>query len=110
VPVSTLHTVDCSLMMAAEMELLVFGDQTHDVQSLFRDLTQQRDNPVLEDFLGKSYAVLRREIYKLPSEVRNDLPRFTCIDDIIFRKSGGRRCVPLDMAITTMYQLGSFIR
>ena len=92
------------------MKLYLFGDQTLDVQPLLKDLARHRHNPVLEDFLIKAYDGIRSEITKLPREVAEDLPRFTCIDDIIFRKPGGRRCVPLDMAVTCIYQLGSFIR
>ena len=96
--------------MADQMKLYLFGDQTHDVQPVLRDLLRCRQNPALESFLIKSYNAIRTEIYKLPSEVRDDLPRFTCLDDIMFRKPGGSQCVPLDMAVTCMYQLGSFIR
>ena len=96
--------------MADQMKLYLFGDQTFDIQPYFKDLIQYRENPVLEDFLVKAYDAIRTEIYKLPSDIRDDLPRFTCLDDIIFRKQGGRRCVALDMAVTCMYQLGAFIR
>ena len=96
--------------MADQLKLYLFGDQTYDIQSYLKDLIQYRHNPVLEDFLVKAYDAIRAEIYNLPREIRDDLPRFTCIDDIVFRKQGGKRCVPLDMAVTCMYQLGVFIR
>ena len=99
-----------SFNMARELKLYLFGDQTFDIQPHFKDLIQYRQNPVLEDFLAKAYDAIRTEIYDLPSEVRDELPRFTCLDDIIFRKPGGKRCVPLDMSVTCMYQLGVFIR
>ena len=96
--------------MTGQLKLYLFGDQTFDVQPYLKDLIRYRHNPVLEDFLVKAYDAIRREIYNLPCEVRDDLPRFTCLDDIILRKPGGKRCVPLDMAVTCMYQLGAFIR
>lgn len=96
--------------MTGQLTLYLFGDQTYDTQPHLKDLQPHRDNPVLEDFLVKAYAAIRSEIYKLPWHVRHDLPRFTCLDDIILRKPGGTRCVPLDMAVTCMYQLGTFIR
>lgn len=96
--------------MASELKLYLFGDQTYDIQPQLRDLIRYRHNPVLEDFLVKAYDAIRTEIYNLPCKVRDDLPRFTCVDDIISRKPGGQRCVPLDMAVTCMYQLGTFIR
>ena len=92
------------------MRLYLFGDQTYDVQPVLKDLLAYKHNPILKDFVVKAYDAIRTEIYALPPEVRNDLPRFTCVDDIISRKPGGKRCVPLDMAVTCMYQLGTFIR
>ena len=96
--------------MASTLKLYLFGDQTYDIQPCLKDLIHYRSNPVLEDFLIKAYDAIRTEIFSLPSEIRHDLPRFTCLDDILLRKPGGRRCVPLDMALTCMYQLGVFIR
>lgn len=96
--------------MTGQLKLYLFGDQTYDVQPYLKDLLQYRHNPVLEDFLVKAYDAIRREIYNLPREVRDDLPRFTCLDDIILGKPGGIRCLPLHMAVTCMYQLGVFIR
>ncbi|KAK0637053.1 hypothetical protein B0T17DRAFT_588016 [Bombardia bombarda] len=89
--------------------LYLFGDQTYDVQLYLKSLLRHRDNPVLEDFLVKAYDAIRSELYKLPAETREDLPRFTCHDDLILWDQGGNRCVALDMAITTIYQLGTFI-
>lgn len=96
--------------MTGQLKLYLFGDQTYDIQPHLKDLIQYRNNPVLEDFLVKSYDAIRTELFNLPSEVRVDLPRFTSLDDILLRKQGGKRCVPLDMAVTCMYQLGVFIR
>lgn len=95
--------------MAQGMKLYLFGDQTFDLQPHLKDLLQNRKNPVLEDFLTKAYDALRTEIYKLPPQVREELPRFTCVDDLILWNQNGKRFVPLDMAVTSMYQLGTFI-
>ena len=96
--------------MADQTKLFLFGDQTFDLQPHLPNLMRFRSNPVVEDFLTKTYNTIRQEIYKLPREVRDDLPRFTCLDDLLLRKPGGKRCIPLDMAVTVMYQLGIFIR
>lgn len=96
--------------MTHQLKLYLFGDQTYDIQPYLKDLIQYRHNPVLEDFLVKAYNAIRTEIYRLPSEVREDLPRFTCLDDLVLRKQDGKRCIPLDMAVICMYQLGVFIR
>ncbi|XXG97472.1 hypothetical protein Hte_003774 [Hypoxylon texense] len=95
--------------MAAQLNLYLFGDQTYDIQPHVKDLLRHRHNPVLEDFLVKTYHAIRTEIYRLSPQVRDDLPRFTCLDDLVLWKPDGKRCIPLDMAITCMYQLGVFI-
>ncbi|KAI5855057.1 ketoacyl-synt-domain-containing protein [Durotheca rogersii] len=93
----------------AEQKLYLFGDQTYDVQPHLKELMRHRDNPVLEDFLTKAYDAIRRELYRLPVETRDDLPRFTSLDDLLLWKQDSKRCVALDMAVTCVYQLGTFI-
>lgn len=99
-----------NINMVDQLKLYLFGDQTYDTQSHLRELMLYRHNPVLEDFLVKVYDTIRTEIYKLPAEIRDDLPRFTCLDDLVLWKQDGKRCIALDMAVTCMYQLGVFIR
>ncbi|CAK3875036.1 Conidial yellow pigment biosynthesis polyketide synthase [Lecanosticta acicola] len=95
--------------MASQQKLYLFGDQTFDIRPHFKGLLHYRQNPVLEDFLNKSYDVIRHQIYTLPTAILEDLPRFTAVDDLLLWDQSGKRCVPLDMAITCMYQLGIFI-
>ncbi|KAF1347668.1 beta-ketoacyl synthase [Delphinella strobiligena] len=95
--------------MPGQQRLYLFGDQTFDVLPHLNEFSRYRANPIFEDFLSKSYDAIRREIYKLPQQVRDNLPRMTAIDDLIFWKQGEERCIPLDMALTCLYQLGMFI-
>lgn len=95
--------------MTDQLKLYLFGDQTYDIQLHLKDLMRYRQNPILENFLVKSYDTIRTEIYKLPPNIRDDLPRFTSLDDLLLRKSGGKPCIGLDMAVVCMYQLGAFI-
>lgn len=92
-----------------ELRLFLFGDQTFNAQLHLKNLLTHRGNPVLEDFLAKAYNEVRLGISKLSQQVRDDLPRFTCLDDLLLWQQGGKRCVPLDMAITTIYQLSVYI-
>lgn len=96
--------------MAEHLKLYLFGDQTYDLQPHLHELLQNRSNPVLEDFLVKSYDAVRVEIYKLPPSIRKIYPRFTCVDDLLLCNQGGNGLVPLDMAVTCLCQLGMFIR
>ncbi|KAJ6199961.1 hypothetical protein J3E72DRAFT_186462 [Bipolaris maydis] len=96
--------------MSGQQKLYLFGDQTYEVQSRLRELLQYRVNPILDDFLLKSYHAIRTNISNLPIEIRDNLPRFTSIDDLLLMElTSGKRCVPLEMALTCMYQLGVFI-
>lgn len=96
--------------MADHLKLYLFGDQTFDIQPHLKDLLRNRANPVLEAFLEKAYDAIRRDIYRLPHDVRDEIPRFTSLDDLFMWNKSGKRCIPLDMAVTCMYQLGAFIR
>ncbi|KAH7120580.1 hypothetical protein EDB81DRAFT_914248 [Dactylonectria macrodidyma] len=96
--------------MSDQLKLYVFGDQTYDIQPHLKALLQNRGNPVLEDFFIKAYDAIRTEIFKLPHHVReDDIPRFTCYQDLVLWNQPGKRCIPLDMAVTCLYQLGVFI-
>lgn len=96
--------------MAGHLKLYLFGDQTFDIQPHLHDLLRVRDDLFLQDFLVKAYDAIRAEIYRLSPRVRDDLPRFTCLEDLMSWDRSGKRCIPLDMAMTSLYQLGMFIR
>ncbi|KAM0214770.1 hypothetical protein ACHAQD_008669 [Fusarium lateritium] len=95
--------------MASHLKLYLFGDQTFEIQPHLKNLLQKRDNLFLQEFLGQAYNAIRADLFRLPYSVRKDLPRFTCPEDLLLWDQSGRRCVALDMAMTTLYQLGSFI-
>ncbi|ENH69483.1 Conidial yellow pigment biosynthesis polyketide synthase [Fusarium oxysporum f. sp. cubense race 1] len=95
--------------MASHMKLYLFGDQTFEVQPHLQHLLQKRDNLFLHEFLNQSYNALRAELVKIPYSIRKDLPRFTCQEDLLLWDQSGPRCIALDMAMTTLYQLGTFI-
>ncbi|KAL2170142.1 hypothetical protein VTG60DRAFT_5164 [Thermothelomyces hinnuleus] len=61
------------------------------------------------DFLVKAYDAVRAEIYQLPRPLREDVPRFTCLDDLILWDHSTKRFIPIDMAVICMYQLGIFL-
>ncbi|KAM4057312.1 starter unit:ACP transacylase in aflatoxin biosynthesis domain-containing protein [Hirsutella rhossiliensis] len=94
---------------ASNMKLYLFGDQTFDVQPQLKALLRQRNNPVLEEFLAKAYEALRGEIYELPYEARQSVPRLTSLDDLASWNEGEKRSIALDMAVTCIFQLATFI-
>ncbi|KAL4758755.1 ketoacyl-synt-domain-containing protein [Aspergillus foveolatus] len=98
--------------MSSHFKLYLFGDQTFRPRTHFRALLANRDNAVLDDFLTKAYSRIRSELFRLPKQDRDHFPRFTCLEDLVFWQPGEdeRRCVPLEMALLCLYQLGEFIR
>jgi hypothetical protein len=97
-------------MMADQLKLCIFGDQTFDLTPHWKGIFHIRSNPAVEDFLVKAYNAIRKEVFKLPHDVRDDLPCFTCINDLILSHQSGKRCVAIDMAVTCIFQLATFIR
>ncbi|KAI0390134.1 hypothetical protein F5Y17DRAFT_462038 [Xylariaceae sp. FL0594] len=96
-------------MATKQHRLYIFGDQTYDARPQLKRLSRCRENPLLDAFLAKVYEVLREELHNLPVEIRDDLPRFTCVDDLLLWEPDDPPYVPLDMAVTCIYQLGTFI-
>lgn len=89
----------------------MFGDQTCDLSSSLKELFQLRTNPAVEDFFVKSYDAVRREIWKLPADVRGDIPRFTSFNDLILSSQGGGiKCLAIDTAVRCIYELAIFMR
>ncbi|GKU19079.1 unnamed protein product [Fusarium langsethiae] len=95
--------------MVPHLKLYLFGDQTFEIQPHLKTLFQKRDNLFLQDFLSKAYNAIRVELFKVPYSIRRDLPRFTCLEDLLLWDQSGQRCIALDMAMTTLYQLATFI-
>ncbi|KAK4166873.1 hypothetical protein QBC43DRAFT_367805 [Cladorrhinum sp. PSN259] len=65
----------------------------------------------LHDLLNKAYDAIRAELYTLPPEIRDGLPRFTSLEDLLLPDQSEIRqqCIALDMALTTLYHIGTFI-
>lgn len=97
------------------VKLYLFGDQTYDVGPYLKSLLLEshHGNVLMTDFFHRCYNVLRAEIYRLPFQERESLPRFTSIEDIILWRTTSpdeaRHCVPLDMSLTCMYHIAAFI-
>ena len=97
------------MTMTKHLTLHLFGDQTYDVQPHLKTVLSQRQNPILREYLEKAYNVLRTEIYPLSPVVRDSLPRFTCLDDLLLYNEKGGVCIALDMARTCIYHVATYI-
>lgn len=44
-----------------------------------------------------------------PPENSKDITRFCAIEDLVLARKNGKRCLPLDMALTCLYRVSKFI-
>lgn len=88
----------------------LFGDQTSDFDSGLRRLLQAKNDSFLSAFIQRCYHALRKEITKLSPSERQLFPRFTTIVDLLARYREFGPNPALESALTTLYQLGSFIQ
>jgi naphtho-gamma-pyrone polyketide synthase len=96
--------------MEGPSHVYLFGDQTADFDSGLRRLLHAKNDSLLVAFFQKCYFSLRKEITSLAPSERQKFPRFTSIIDLLarYRESGPNPA--LESALTTIYQLGSFIQ
>lgn len=99
--------------MAGEdsINLLLFGDQTGDYRSIFRQVLHIKENTLLTSFFEKAYSALRDEVAKQPRAVREQVSGFTSIADLVARYSDSTdaRSNPLESALTCISQIACFI-
>lgn len=102
-------------MQPTQVSLYLFGDQTFDIGPHLKALLleSRRGNVLLDDFLQRAYSALRKELYQLSVQERESLPRFTSIEDLVLWRSTSpqeaRQCIPLDMSLTCIYHIATFI-
>lgn len=96
--------------MAGHLKLYLFGDQTFNVSPHLQKQARTTDNLYLQDLFTNAYDAIRVELYKLPPELREALPRSTCLADLALWYPDGKRSIALDMALTTLYHLATFVR
>ncbi|KAH8585728.1 conidial yellow pigment biosynthesis polyketide synthase [Bisporella sp. PMI_857] len=97
--------------MVQKFKIYLFGDQIYDVHSKLRDLLHSANGPVLRHFFERVDYAIRAEIGQLSFSTRESFPRFSGIAHLL----SWNRCdesfpIPFEMALTCIYQLGSFIK
>ena len=96
--------------MDGPSRVYLFGDQTADFDSGLRRLLQAKNDSLLIAFFQKCYYALRKEISQLPPSERQMFPRFTSIVDLLARYREHGPNAALESALTSIYQLGSFVQ
>ena len=89
------------------MIVYVFGDQVEDYSTGLPLLLLSEQDPILDAFLAQSYKIIRREILSTPPLTP---PSFSSLLDIARWRSLGVRNLAVEHALTTVYQIGLFMR
>lgn len=109
-PIQTVPASFVTMDNQGSLDLYVFGDQTYDIQTKdLRSLIHDgKDDPVVVEFLERARRALRNGLAHLRPEDRHHAPPFGSVTDLLHWNAGS--CVPLDMAMLCLYQLGSFMK
>ncbi|MCJ1465252.1 hypothetical protein MMC07_003868 [Pseudocyphellaria aurata] len=93
------------------MPVIFFGDQIADLAGSLRKVHQSRDGTVLvQSFLESSARALREEVGALPRALRDRIPSFTSIFDLVERHIRSEKRNPaLENALLCVCHLANFI-
>ncbi|KAL9101302.1 MAG: hypothetical protein Q9163_003414 [Psora crenata] len=94
----------------ASFSVYFFGDQTSPFEAELTQLLHVKTCEVLSSFFDQAHYALRLEISRLQISRRASFPRFTCIIDLLARKSDSGTNPALELALLCLTQLARFIR
>lgn len=94
-----------------KMPVVFFGDQIADLNESLRRVHQSKDGTVLvQSFLESSASALREEVGALPRVLRDRIPSFTSIFDLVERHvRSGAPNPALENALLCVCHLANFI-
>ncbi|ESZ99281.1 PksA [Sclerotinia borealis F-4128] len=101
------HAVYPPMLMDRHIEFYIFGDQSEKIDEGLCTLICSERDAILDSFLTKSYEAIRSEIQESKLEVPF---KFASLLDLLALRKDGLKSVPLDHALTFVYQIGLFIR
>ena len=97
--------------MSPKMNILLFGNQGGDYHSNLRNKLHQKNNPVLTSFLERTNAALREEISQQPRLVRETMPQFSTLSDLVEWLNDPQVSNPaIESAICCVCQIACLIR
>lgn len=97
--------------MANQLQIYLFGDQTHEISTKLQALLHSKSSPILQSFFDEVHRRLRAEIGQLPARDKEIFPRFSSIAEILaWRKRQDTYIQAIENALTCTYQLAYFIR
>lgn len=98
-------------MSSVKCCVVLFGDQITDLPAAFRRINHRKDkNALLGSFLDKVKAALREEVGRQPRAIRDDVPTFTSVFDLVERfHANGVSNPAVTAALLCVAQLATFI-
>ncbi|KAL9606585.1 MAG: hypothetical protein Q9179_000239 [Wetmoreana sp. 5 TL-2023] len=69
--------------MSSDMKILLFGDQSIDYHNNLREKLHQKNNSILSSFFEKTNAALREEVALQSGLVRDTIPSFSTLFDLV---------------------------
>lgn len=97
--------------MVESFQFLLFGDETGDFREPLQKLCERQKGINFLHFIDRLNEVLRDEVRRQPRPVKNHIPPFTDILDLVtqYQDSASRNQI-LETTFTCIFQLGSVIR
>ena len=97
--------------MAEAFEILLFSDETSDSREPLQRLCERQKGVVFVHFIEKLNEVLREEVRRQPRHVKEQIPPFTDVLDLVkkYQESTSRNPI-LETTLACICQLGSVIR
>ena len=97
--------------MAEASEVLLFGDETSDSREPLQKLCERQRGVVFVHFIDKLNEVLREEVRRQPRHVKEQIPPFTDVLDLVKRYQDSTSRNPLlETTLACIFQLGSVVR
>lgn len=97
--------------MVAELQLLLFGDETGDFRVPLQELCESQHGLLLSRFINDLNVLLRDEVSRQRRDVKDQIPPFRDVLDLVrkYQDSDCQRQV-LKSPLLCIFQLGSVIR
>lgn len=97
--------------MSGAFEILLFGDETSDIREPLQKLCERQKGVAFLHFIEKANEVLREEVRRQPRHVKEQIPPFVDLLDLIkrYQDSASRNPI-LETTFACIGQLASVIR
>ncbi|KAL8995577.1 MAG: hypothetical protein Q9169_004719 [Polycauliona sp. 2 TL-2023] len=97
-------------MSTNDMSIVLFGDQATEYHNNLRLKLREKSNPMLSSFLVQASAALQEEVARQPRLVRDTIPSFKTLLDLVDRIDEAKTSNPaIESALCTVCQIACLI-